>query len=65
MNQWRQIVNHMLGGRSITSMQAFRLYSITRCPDRIRDARAKGYRIESRMITLPSKKRVAQYWISP
>ena len=63
MMQWRQIVNHMLSGKSITSMQAFRLYSITRCSDRVRDARAKGYQIQSKMITLPSKKRVAQYWI--
>jgi hypothetical protein len=61
MPQWWTIVNHLHSGKSITSMQAFRLYSITRLADRVRDARKKGYSISSKMITLPSKKRVAQY----
>jgi len=45
-------------------MQAFRLYSITRASDRCRDLRNKGYPVESHMITLPSKKRVAQYFLA-
>lgn len=63
MKQWEQILAHLKSGRTITTFQAFRLFGVTRLPDRIRDCRAKGYSIDSTMIRLPSKKRVAQYSI--
>ena len=64
MTQCDMVLKHLKAGRVITSMQSFRLYEITRLPDRIRDLRAKGHRIHAAMCTLPSKKRVAVYSIS-
>jgi hypothetical protein len=64
MTQCEQVLKHLQSGKTITSMQSFRLYGITRLSDRCRDLRHKGYGVESRMITLPSKKRVAQYYLA-
>ena len=63
MKQWEQILAHLKSGRTITTFQAFSLFGITRLPDRFRDLRLMGHEIQSIMITLPSKKRVAQYSI--
>lgn len=61
--QCDKLLWHLKRGNAITSMAAFRLFDITRLPDRMRDLRKRGVPIKSKMITLPSKKRVAQYWI--
>lgn len=57
------LLHHLQRGSRITSMAAFRLFDITRLPDRMRDLRKRGVAVQSQMITLPSGKRVAQYWI--
>jgi hypothetical protein len=59
--QCEQIIAHLKQRRTITSMMAFRLYAISRLPDRVRDCRRKGVTIYAEMIRLPSGKRVAQY----
>ena len=61
ITQWDQILEHMRSGKSITSMQAFRLYGVTRLADRIRDGRARGHVINGRWLKLPSGKRCMQY----
>lgn len=61
--QCDMLLHHLERGARITSMAAFRLFDITRLPDRMRDLRKRGVPIKSKMITLPSKKRVAQYWL--
>jgi hypothetical protein len=61
--QCDQVLSHLKQrpGRIITTYQAYDLYKITRLPDRIRDLRLKGHRIDSAMCKLPSGKRVAVY----
>lgn len=61
--QCDKLLYHLQRGSRITSMAAFRLFDITRLPDRMRDLRKRGVAVQSQMITLPSGKRVAQYWL--
>jgi hypothetical protein len=61
VTQCGRVLGYLSKGHTLTSMNAFRLFDITRLPDRIRDLRLKGYRIRSQMIKLPSGKRCAAY----
>jgi len=63
MTQCERILAYLKSGRTITSMQAFNLFEVTRLPDRVRDLRKNGVTVYSRMIKLQSGKRCAQYWI--
>jgi hypothetical protein len=59
--QCEQILQHLKAGHSITTMQAFTYFGITRLPDRVRDLRRKGVTVYAEMIRLASGKRVAKY----
>jgi len=61
MTQCDQVLQHLKSGKTLTSMQSFRLFSVTRLPDRVRDLRLKGHQVYAEMIRLRSGKRVAQY----
>jgi Helix-turn-helix domain len=61
MSQCDQIHAHLKAGLTITSMQAFKIFAITRLPDRVRDLRNRGVTVYAEMIKLQSGKRVAQY----
>jgi hypothetical protein len=61
--QCDMLLHHLERGARITSMAAFRLFDITRLPDRMRDLRRRGIPVQSQMIKLASGKRVAQYWL--
>lgn len=61
MTQTEQVLAHLKRGNTLTSMQSFRLFAITRLPDRVRDLRAKGHTIYAERIRLPSGKRIARY----
>ena len=61
MTQCQIVLNHLKKRGSLTTLQAFRLYLISRLPDRVRDCRAKGYTIFAEMVRLRSGKRVARY----
>jgi hypothetical protein len=61
MTQCDMILRHLRSGRTLTSLQAFRLFTITRVSDRCRDLRKKGIPVKSEMIRLNSGLRVAQY----
>ena len=59
--QCEQILQHLKAGHTITTMQAFQRFGITRLPDRVRDLRNKGITVYAEMIRLASGKRVAKY----
>ena len=61
MTQAQVILNYLSCGKTLTSMEAFHKFQVTRLPDRIRDLRAQGYTVFTEMIRLPSGKRVAEY----
>jgi len=61
MSQCDQILTRLKAGRPITSMQAFRLYRITRLAARIAELRERGHRISAPIMRLPSGKRIAIY----
>ena len=46
MTQNEMVLNHLRSHDGISSMQAFRLYGITRLSARISDLRAQGHKIE-------------------
>jgi hypothetical protein len=60
MTQCEQVLKHLQSGKTLTPIQAARLYDICRLADRSRDLRRKGIDVKTRMITLPSGKRVGQ-----
>lgn len=45
MSQCNMILNHIISHGSITSMEAFELYGITRLSGRIFDLRERGHKI--------------------
>lgn len=59
------ILEHLKSGRSITSLEAVKLYGATRLAAIIYELRKKGYVIASHIITVPTRygkdARVAQY----
>ena len=68
MAQTTEILNHMLTGGRITSLEAIKLWGCTRLSGRIFDIEQMGYKVERRMIEVPTrngKTKVAEYWIEP
>jgi hypothetical protein len=59
--QCELIRKYLKAGKTLTSMQAFDLFEITRLPDRVRDLRNKGLTVYAEMIRTGGGKRVAQY----
>jgi hypothetical protein len=48
---------------TLTHLKAQNLFGCSRLAARVRELRAMGHRIDSRMVELPSGKRVAEYWL--
>lgn len=58
-----KVLNHMLTNGSITSMEAFRRYRITRISAVIFDLRAMGVDIETEMVTKKRKGETLHYGV--
>ena len=56
------IVNHMLAGQSISTMQAYDLYNITCFLQRVSELRAAGVPIKDEMVKRNGK-RFKVYWL--
>jgi len=68
MAQTKEILNDLLTGARITSLEAINRYGCTRLSGRIYDIEQMGYKVERRMIEVPTrngKTKVAEYWIEP
>ena len=66
MTQNEVILNHLKNYGGLTSLEAIRLYSITRLAARISDLRKKGYNILSETIRKKDGKRTikySRYWL--
>ena len=65
MTQKETVLNQLKGKKPITTFAAYDNWGITRLPDRIRDLRLDGHKIQSKMIEVRNrfgdKCRVAQY----
>ncbi len=61
--QKQQILAHLQGGRTITPLEALRLYGCFRLGARIWDLRRAGYEIASRTVKVEGGSHVAQYWM--
>lgn len=63
--QRMRVMLHLKAGKTLTSLEALRLYGIMRLPNRISELRKRGERIEKTMITVQNKYgetvRVAEY----
>jgi Helix-turn-helix domain len=58
MTQCDMVLKHLQSGRTLTPLQAARLYDICRVADRARDLRNKGYAVKTQMVKLKSGKRI-------
>jgi len=62
-SQNNQILRHLQAGKSITPMDALRLYGSLRLSARIWQLRQKGNPISVRIIPTLTGKRVAEYYL--
>ena len=63
MNQSEMILKHLQKFKSITSLQALRMYGCFRLSARIWELRRQGYNIKSEMVKLDNGKKVARYYV--
>ena len=61
--QSAQILKALKNGERLTHLDAEKRFNCLRLGARIYDLRKRGHNITSIMITVPSGKRVAQYWL--
>ena len=61
-SQCEVLLAHVAGGRTITTIEAFRRYRITTLSQRMGELRRRGHDIQSALIETGGK-RVAQYWL--
>ena len=62
-SQTSLLKQHLEAGKTITSLEALRLYGCLRLSARMHDLRSTGLGVEARTITTLSGKRVAEYYI--
>lgn len=60
-----QILKLLITGNKLDDMKALELFGCWSLSQRISEMRADGYPIQSELITAPSGKRHAVYWIEP
>ena len=64
-SQRLRVMQHLKEGKTLTSLEALRLYGIMRLPNRISELRRRGEQIEKTTITVENKYgesvRVAEY----
>lgn len=61
-SQTSRIAKYLLKGKTLTQLEALRLFGCFRLASRVRELRDR-YKIETKMIVTKSKKRIAQYAI--
>lgn len=61
--QCNMIADYLRKGYSITSLEALRLFGCMRLASRVHDLRERGLNIGKKIITLPNKKRVCEYFL--
>jgi len=61
MSQHSAILSHLKSGRTITPLDALRLYGCMRLAARVHDLKARGNDIVTRQKELKSGKKVAEY----
>lgn len=57
------ILKALLNGERLTQLEAYSRFNCARLGARIYDLKKRGHNIISKMITVQSGKRVAQYWL--
>jgi hypothetical protein len=62
-SQRGSILIYLQAGNAITDIEALRLFQCRRLAARILELKRMGHNIQSRIITLMSGKRVAEYWL--
>ena len=62
-SQRGSILIYLQAGNAITDIEALRLFQCRRLAARILELKRMGHQIQSRIITLMSGKRVAEYWL--
>jgi hypothetical protein len=62
-SQRGSILIYLQAGNAITDIEALRLFQCRRLAARILELKRMGHEIQSRIITLMSGKRVAEYWL--
>lgn len=61
MSQNAQILKHLKAGKSITAMEAFRMFGVCVLHSRISELRGQGHRVNCQLVKTPSGKRVGKY----
>ena len=64
MSQNEKILQHLLGGSSISGLEALQFYGCFRLAARIYDLRQQGWDIEDDAIDMPNGARIATYYLS-
>jgi hypothetical protein len=59
--QCNQVHRHLAAGRTLTTWQAINLFRCTRLAARIAELKERGVKIKTRMLTLRTGVRIAQY----
>jgi hypothetical protein len=57
------VQTHLESGRTLTALEALDKYGINRLAARINELRNAGVPVQSRMVTVASGKRVAEYYM--
>ena len=60
-SQCARILKHLRRGRTLTHLQAERLFDCSRVSARILNLRNEGHRIDTEIVRTPSGKNVARY----
>ena len=61
--QSAQILKALKNGEKLTHLDAEKRFNCLRLGARIHELKKRGYKITGEMVTVPSGKRVAQYWL--
>jgi len=65
VTQTNEILSHLESGKSISTIEAFEIYKITRLSEYIRHLRNDlGYQVLDKWETPPSGKKYKRYWLS-
>jgi hypothetical protein len=62
-SQNKRILKHLKSGKTLTGLEALRLFDCFSLPQRIGNLRSFGFVIKTTMITTDSGKRIAEYSI--
>ena len=64
MSQNEMILKHLLGGSSISGLEALQFYGCFRLAARIYDLRQQGWDIEDDAIDMPNGARISTYYLN-